>query len=1452
MRRLFSHFHSDNKNNKTKSANNSAGNSNNSTRSSSRKSSTVNNVSTVNNTGSAITPASNNDKKGPQNLKGKELNQNGVVNTNNGSAHAKTNGNISNTNKSESKIKRNKTTSVKSATPRDMDHTNKKSKSKSNQEVDTNFFTPKLRNPSTVNNGLSEKNLKKRQSLPLFMNDSEKANPVQLRRKKSFRDNIHSIWGTPQLQEADKEQRNMLSQPPNTHDSTKLARSQHSSNAGIKRSSTVLVANRNVASYSSDKTTANNNMHFKSPNFKPESYESNNLSSSPSPIKSNISRGKGSIRRSNSTLNLNNNLSSNSRRNSSSLNNLHAFLNENGNSDHSSRNNLNELSELPMDLRTPPISINGGRGHTLNFSSQTSFTSASSSPQNYYENENDISNSSPDYVVAADNLYHSPDNNHRPNYSTALKRTNSRKKSFDSLCNYLNDRGLLKPRLISHTVFHGNDRNESDIFLSGGDGNSNSNNNNNNNNNDISNNNSNRNTDNDGNNSNTNTNSNDKSNCAENEKYPIDIFLATSGENIFLPTLSSQDDEYIQQLNGLDNSNSNYNLDTSITNRVNSFDGPRPSQSSIMNNSAGMSSSPLSTLTNALNGDHSTLNSTENNPNISNASPYGNTSLDDIEDSAVSYKVAIVVSLKKRTPVESVIIRLVSDTLVYWYNGVPPERKNTKEFYKIGELQWNLKLSEACTFIQFDSVQENETSLPVSLFKSKPLEEIITEPYLPLGTKRKNIFVDSLKPMIDKLGCSPDTNTINTSTKFYAPGEYVFFIPIYFANNIPETIYVPSARVRHTLHCGVLVNKPLLENDGKHRHNNGNDLTSSKSGGSSHHGIHIHHHRQAYTHNTNVKNGGVNSAGSLSSSPPIGGKFFKKFLTHINENTNNEEDVYDKFGVIYGDKSLNIVRTPPLRSISTADKPIYINRVWNDALSYEISLPQKYVTLNSELPIKIKLVPTDKSLNLKRLRVGVVEKITLVSKGLEYEFDQVDPLLHDPCNPYHQEFLNRRKKDRVLSLVEVKSKEKSGNESMQETVVTNCKNENIFSYSNDIIDSVTLRFNLKFPKFENIRSPSGHGSSSYRIPPPYGIDEFNKVLSANHNSSRRNNVINGLFGRKNKASSMASNEDMNGSTSTLLNTIGSNHTHSASPNNSATDSTDVTKRHSSDLNKNNYKNSNKSNSTIKSHQSLSSRRNSTSVAATSSNRMNSISAGTTTNSRRNSTSATGTSSGIAINAMKQRHSNEYNANNNSTAPTISEPVIVSGSGIKVQHEIKHKIPKRGLYTDSVNFSNIHVKHKLEVLLRISKYDKQAQKTRHYEVLIDTPICMMSDLCSSGNMDLPTYDMAVMDSVISAHELDELAPPPSFEEAISVPASPLAVPIKSANVNLNKGHSNTGTANNNSMEDIQFLSLSSADPRKINNGGTSSTNNSASVTPASSNLTPEIGRASCRERVSSPV
>ena len=795
---------------------------------------------------------------------------------------------------------------------------------------------------------------------------------------------------------------------------------------------------------------------------------------------------------------------------------------------------------------------------------------------------------------------------------------------------------------------------------------------------------------------------------------PLDIFVASQGENVFLPTTSLQDEEYLQQLNSMNEhrgepslSNDGATLNSSAT------------RASFGSNQNDASSTSLNRLQDQ--EEHATEEQI----------------MQDLENSTVPQKFAVIVSLKARTPIKKVQVKLTGDALVYWYNGVPPKRSSSKEFYKIGETEWDLDMSKYGAYINQEGVikETNENNIPISIITNKPIDTVKKEPYLPLGYTRKQIFLHELLK----------ENSNAKFAKFYEPGNYIFFLPMYFANSSTESIYVPSARIKHTLHCGVMISNTLYAKELANK--SGVNTINNSLAGSVHMQSPLSHSPRSMKE-TNSSTSLLSQNSSLEESTPpghsgsatSGGGFFKKFIGsssatshgqlshHHSSNASSQislpQDLhtfYNKWGLIYGDKLINLVRIAPLRSVSTADKPIYINRVWNKSLAYEVSLPEKYIPLGSVMPIRIKLTPIDKTLSIKRIRVGVVEKITLMSKNMEHEFDQLEPLLADPQNPYYQEFIKKRKTDRCLSILEVRACNNTGHPSMKEITVSNCKKDNLFQFYDKNIDAFIVNCNVEFPKFEPLSVLKSKLNLKYgplKSLAPYGCDKYYEMLPGDDDVLKEQEDTENLaLHRKNSA-----NRD-------------------SSPHSAGSSAHDSSKE------------------------------------------------------RRGSTAGSILS---GIFGKRSRHNSVHHESANKECPDANivdflenqshthtiEDSLFSQSGVKVQFDTTLKHSERGLYTDSVNSNNVHTKHKLEILLRLSKYDETLGKSRHFEVIIDTPICLLSELCVDDNVSLPNYTTAMMNSIVRDVENDESAPPPTFEEAISVPASPVGSPTMHAiNKNL---------------------------------------------------------------------
>lgn len=712
----------------------------------------------------------------------------------------------------------------------------------------------------------------------------------------------------------------------------------------------------------------------------------------------------------------------------------------------------------------------------------------------------------------------------------------------------------------------------------------------------------------------------------------VRISIATSGDNIFLPTMSSNDDEYLARLNGLRSDEEEAvevepdallerSSDDSSELPRNSL--PTMSDSSSLNDESAISENEEEDISDELSRVLDTASSGARTLRRKSSVVSANTAAPgfEIDNSMATRTIAVIISFSKQAMLTNIRGELCSRVRVYWHNGVPPKKTFYEEFYCAGSLEWDLFAEGANLFVPLnvssnEKIIENNRNLrPMKLFKNNSSE---MRSYLDKNQTRSELLK---KAKLRK-------------SQVFQPGDYVFIIPVAFSNHIPESLYMPSARINYRFRIAA---KVIPAED------------SSSSGGN-----------ETESH-----------AKSTEMEQPSGRRFsnaIKKLKNNLHITNQSQAKITDTTNEVYSEYPLNVVRTPPLVSISTANKPVYINRVWANSLSYEISFAQKYVSLGSKVPVKIKLAPMCKNIFLKRLRISVIEKITFVSKNYEYEYDQVDPVAKDPYNPYFSEFASRRKKERNIALLEVRASEK-GSRAIREEIVENCSNDNLLAYAAaesdggqadiGITEPLMIETLLEFPRYEDLNKKTA------RTVPPYGIDLYTSIPNpeaVHSTSSHRSGVIGFLASRRSSLTPQArGNSDSNPSI----------------------------------------------------------------------------------------------------------HSSQDEG--------FHETTIKSNSGVPVRFHTNLNKTKRGLYLDSLHFSNVYSKHKLEFMLRISKIDDaNPKRLRHYEVLIDTPVFLVSELCNSGNMELPTYDMATNTQPLG--EVDVDAAPPTFEEAISVPGSPLQSPI----------------------------------------------------------------------------
>lgn len=748
---------------------------------------------------------------------------------------------------------------------------------------------------------------------------------------------------------------------------------------------------------------------------------------------------------------------------------------------------------------------------------------------------------------------------------------------------------------------------------------------------------------------------------------PFKLHIAATGDALFLPTVSSSDDEYLARLNGMRPEESEeYLSDGESAEHLNQDNADQPSLDSPTHESLGQS-----------------LDSGE--PPLE--TPHG---IDTENNTRVPYNMALILTTDKELRFADIAVELSAKVKVFWNNGVPPTRSFNEEFYDAGSLAWVLSPANYNLFIPHSVspssqiIENNINNIEARLFKC-------TTP-----AQQRNYIDKQRTKLAFMQAVSPES-----SHKFKA-GTYVFIVPVVFANHIPESIYFPSARVNYKFKVGSRLLTPGNEAQGDsppRTLSNGSGSSSSTSSSST-------------SLSTLASSSSMRDTEAESTVPHKkrgDHSIFKKMKNslHIASGATQQQQQHHsgRPGVeVYAEYPLRVVRTPPPISVSTANKPIYINRVWTDSLSYEISFQQKYVSLDNEYRFKIKLAPLAKNISIKRIRVSINEKITFVSKNLEFEYDQIDLVAKDPYNPYYLDFQSKRRKERNLPLLEVRTKDK-GSRALREEIVENSISDNLLSYSTfddddddeeahspkkkkkeprGITEEISIDTKLRFPKFEDLDRQKA------KIIAPYGIDIFNTEINPETHDAEGNTL--------DLSSGPGSSGDMHKSS-----VIGFIANHNPITGN-----------------------------------------------------------------------------------MAKSGKNKEHKRKPVVDPRYHLTKIKTSSGMDVESHTRLNKPKRGLYLDSLHFSNIHASHKLEVMLRISKPDPMdPKKMRHYEVLIDTPIVVVSELCNTGNMELPTYNMAVRNKhsrrsnpTPFVGDFDASQAPPTFEEAISIPGSPLGSPVGS--------------------------------------------------------------------------
>lgn len=393
-----------------------------------------------------------------------------------------------------------------------------------------------------------------------------------------------------------------------------------------------------------------------------------------------------------------------------------------------------------------------------------------------------------------------------------------------------------------------------------------------------------------------------------------------------------------------------------------------------------------------------------------------------------------------------------------------------------------------------------------------------------------------------------------------------------------------------------------------------------------------------------------------------------------------ETEKSSKSSTVRASYELPMVRAPPPLATSILDKPIHVNRTWNDSLHYMITFPKKHVSLGSEHIINVKLIPLAKDVILKRIRFNILEKVRYLSQDCtkEYEYDSERHTV--------SKARGQKTKDRVFTLCELKTKQKryAGTSPVPfKQEVIKCQNDNLLNACYEL-DSQT--------------------SDDVVIASPLDINVALPFLTSKADREFLTNPEQTAKSKSPARRSLSSKADL-------------------------TLSPDIT---SSDL-----------------------------------------------------IGSLGTKVGHPEGLLNLKEAKKHR-------------ISLSSSSYAVGHDINREtgstIDAKALSPDS-NFKHIQISHRLQVSFRVSKPDPiDNQRLHHYEIVIDTPLVLLSSKCAEGSTQLPNYE-----EILPSLESNEISDSPgikfrlpqfsgkgisikqlgtnlgerlpSFEEAISTPGSP---------------------------------------------------------------------------------
>ncbi len=717
-----------------------------------------------------------------------------------------------------------------------------------------------------------------------------------------------------------------------------------------------------------------------------------------------------------------------------------------------------------------------------------------------------------------------------------------------------------------------------------------------------------------------------------------------------------------------------------------------------------------------------------------------------------SHTFCIIIKLAKEETLNAVARASYHvDARTKWAQGITVDTKQVKykEHYRVSKLlDWDLDMNNPDCFIPFKDYEDNdslsldfntdsESSLASTMrdvvFSSTPTQDVQVFELLP-----RDEFPD------EDSGSSKDTDTTRNlfdgmnynNIKTFQPGYYVFLLPIVYPINTPETVLTPTGSIVHKFNVQIdkepyqpSIQAPQMSMSTPLHHSKFDDTLYSTD-----QATRIRSHTPAEQESPSSPKRPHSS---------IKSSFLKKFSIHRQASMKSSSSkllngfkshsIEPKRSFLDFGYNLPVVRLPPSDATSTLNKSVYVNKIWNDALNYELLLPRKYIQLSPVYDVndqflqshtfmlQMKLIPLVKGLCLKRIKFNVVEKATYTSKDRRYEEDVGD--------------VDRTGvKERVVTLLEIKAKDRPSRGEyppLCSQVVSGCQNDNLLTCC------------YKTSAFGNEGKPNSEISRRDKddiiITNPIKI-QCPLTFTANDESKFVKTVHKNLCkGATDIADLRDSAEDIE-DTNDVLSIFSVNSQSNTGLPDSSIDNC------------------------IKSS--------SNSQAPSTLKKVKSCSAVERNEDGNYWVSKSPTLSSVLSSKSKR------------TFYGLAPPSDALATFTDEE--------KRRIYTffPDVTFHNVKIRHRLQVCFRISKPDPNllvegVPKMHHYEVIVDTPISFVSPFCVSDTLELPSYDYAVKSQNFdppSTQQFDfsqldrsdsSMEPRlPTFEEAVLQPGSPM--------------------------------------------------------------------------------